>query len=113
MPEFMVRYETHRNSREGCHIAFLLSRRGFIVDAIDRDDYRFMPKCRYDILIYIGYNLSRLGKTTLTKAIGILHYITSGLLSRNEAELRRTNYPSNWMDALYNTELQIVNPVRL
>jgi glycosyltransferase involved in cell wall biosynthesis len=82
------RLRGHTNRWESREVARALSRRGYVVDAVDFDDPDYAPSSRYDVVLGIEGQALRLARLTGAETL-LLHATGSHPDFQNAAELRR------------------------
>ena len=81
--------EEHSNKWESREIAHLFANGGYIVDAVDWQNSRFVPKKHYDIVFDIYTNLQRWAPYLSPGTLKIMHLTGSYPEFQNDAELAR------------------------
>jgi len=79
----------HSNRWECKQMAQEFLDRGYVVDVIDFDNTRFVPKHRYDFCIDNRFNLARLAQLLNSDCKKIYHATNAHWLHLNQAEYRR------------------------
>lgn len=82
-------FRYHSNKWESLEIARIFTELGYDVDAIEFDNFQFIPKRHYDAIFDIFINLARLEPYLDATTIKFLHATGSDPYYQNEAEQRR------------------------
>lgn len=81
--------DPHPNYWTAEEVARLFSERGYDVDVINWNDFRFIPRKKYAVCVDMQYNLERLARYLPPNCVKVMYLVASHPKFQNQAENRR------------------------
>ncbi len=104
------RFDGHSNNWRSREIVRIFNGLGYVVDAINWSNNKFMPSLRYDVVLDIFTNLQRIAPYLDQDTIKILHCTGSDPYYQNRAEMERVESLERRRGILYSPKRQVPYP---